>query len=95
MDIQKLYNFKKYIEDNLLKYVDESLIENAELNLGLIESLPTFMVLRGLKNTLSEKTNEEIIAVFCSDYFIEIEQLTNEEINKINRYINYFKLHLL
>jgi hypothetical protein len=95
MDIQKLYNFKNYIENNLLKYVSEDLLDNAYLNLGLIDTLPTFLVINGMRSTISSKTNQEIIDTFCSDYFIDSKLLSEEERTKINNYIDYFKKYLL
>lgn len=95
MDIQKLYNFKNYIENNLLKYVSEDLLDNAYLNLGLIDTLPTFLVVNGIRKTISSKTNKEIIDTFCADYFIDSKLLSEEESTKINNYIDYFKKYLL
>lgn len=93
--IKKIYNFKKYIEENLIDYVPEEKKDNAFLNLGLIESLPTFLIIGGMKGVFQkEKENKEIIKQIADDYFFDLSKLNEEQLDKINRYCDYFKKYL-
>lgn len=91
MDPQKIYNFKEYIEENLLKYVRPGYENNALLNLGLLYTMPSFLVVNGIKNLCRDKTHSDIITKICEDYYFDYSLLNNEEKNKVDRYIEYFK----
>ena len=93
--MEKIYNFKNFIEEELIEFVPEDKLYNAYINLGLVNTLPTFMTISGMKKVfIVDKDNDEIIKQIANDYFFDLSKLNEAQLDKINRYCSYFKKYL-
>lgn len=91
---QKLQNFKSFIINNLLKYVDGNNIELAELNVGMLD-MPFFVVKLGMRSIfIKDRYNLEIIQEIAADYFVDLSQVSKEDMDILNLYCDFFKKYL-
>ncbi len=93
--MDKVRNFRNFIEEELIEYVNDELIDNALINLGMIDTLPEFVVLAGLRGVFrKDYENSIIIRQIAEDYFFDLDKLTPEQYLKINKYCDFFKMYL-
>lgn len=92
---KKIENLCNFIENELYQISNDS--EKLSYSINCLKSMNVFILKSVLKATFNKNdSNDIIIKRLCSDFFIEYDDLILIPIwlEKINKYINYFKIIL-